>query len=382
MNTTATLPTNDRRALFTETGARMGLPPFHVEKDFWVCWVLAVFFNDAGVGPNLTFRGGTSLSKAWGIIERFSEDIDLAMSRAWLGDAKEPGEAGITSSEKERRLKTLRDECREMIAKVLQPLLEIAATGLSESSRIEIEPLEQARDPFCLYFEYPGTGLQPPASYNKAMVKVELSGRADGWPMEERTIRPYVAEAFPEQTGDPRLTLSCVRPERTFWEKAALVHEQNIRPGAQPLGPRQARHLYDLVRLWDAKVSDALGFQNLFDGVKAHRRTYFDYKWVDYENLTPTTLMLAPPKERLSEWRADYEAMQAMFINAPPQFEEILNRLRSIEGSLSHLLAHPHLRARGQTFARLDIRSGRAPENNSAAEADNRPASTAGERTG
>jgi len=337
MNTVATLPANDRRALFTETGARMGLPPFHVEKDFWVCWVLAVFFNDAGVGPNLTFRGGTSLSKAWGIIERFSEDIDLAMSRDWLGDAKEPGEVGITSSEKERRLKALRDECREMIAEVLQPVLENAAASLSEPFGIVVEPLEKARDPFCLYFEYPGTGLQPPAEYNKAMVKIELSGRADGWPMEERTIRPYVAEAFPEQTGDPRLTLSCVSPERTFWEKAALVHEQNIRPGEQPLSPRQARHLYDLVRLWDAGVSGAVGFQKLFEGVKAHRRTYFDYKWVDYESLTPTALVLVPPEERLSAWHADYEAMQAMFIDEPPKFEEILDRLRTIEGALSRL---------------------------------------------
>ena len=337
MNTVAHLSAEDRRALFTETGVRMGLPPFHVEKDFWVCWVLAVFFNDASVGPNLTFRGGTSLSKAWGIIERFSEDIDLAMSRAWLGDAKEPGAAGITSSEKERRLKALRDECREMITKVLQPVLEKAAATLQEPYRIEIEPLEKARDPFCLYFEYPGTGLQPPEEYNKAMVKIELSGRADGWPMEGRTIRPYVAEAFPEQTRDPQQALSCVRPERTFWEKAALVHEQNIRPGDQTLAPRQARHLYDLVRLWNAKVSDADGFQNLFDGVKAHRRTYFDYKWVDYETLTPRSLVLVPPEERLSAWRADYEAMQAMFINAPPHFEEILDRLRGIEGALSRL---------------------------------------------
>jgi len=334
MKTIANLPADDRRALFTETGARMGLPPFHVEKDFWVCWTLAVFFSDAGTGPNLTFRGGTSLSKAWGIIERFSEDIDLAMSRTWLGDAKEPGEAGITSAEKEKRLKALRDECREMIAVVLQPLLEKDASALSEPFRIEVEPLEKARDPFCLYFEYPGTGLQPPAAYNKAMVKIELSGRADGWPMEERTIRPYVAEAFPEQTGDPRLALSGVRPERTFWEKGALVHEQNIRLGDRPLAPRQARHLYDLVRLWDAKVADADGFPKLFDGVKAHRRTY---KWVDYESLTPATLRLVPPTERLSEWRADYEAMQAMFINAPPGFEDILDQLRAIEGALSRV---------------------------------------------
>lgn len=335
MNKIALLPATDRRALFTETGARMGLPPFHVEKDFWVCWVLSVFFDNPEVGPNLTFRGGTSLSKAWGIIERFSEDIDLAMSRLWLGDAKDPGEEGIAPAQKDRRLKALRDECRKMIAEVLLPVLQEAASGLSEPGRIEVDPLEKARDPFCLYFEYPGTGLQPPADYNKAMVKVELSGRADGWPMEERTITPYVAQVFPEQTGDPHLALSCVRPERTFWEKAALVHEQNVRPGKKPLAPRQARHLSDIVRLWDAKVAEAKGFNTLFEGVKDHRRTYFDYTWVDYEKLGAGDLQIVPPDERFAEWGADYEAMRVMFIHEPEDFQAILDRLGEIEKELS-----------------------------------------------
>lgn len=155
--------------------------------------------------------------------------------------------------------------------------------------------------------------------------------------MEERTIRPYVAEAFAEQTGDPWLKLSCVNPARTFWEKAALVHEQNIRPGEQALAPRQARHLYDLLRLWSANVFDADGFQNLFDGVKAHRRTYFDYKWVDYESLRPKALVLTPPAKRLPAWRFDYQAMQAMFIDKAPTFEEVLDQLRTIEGALKYL---------------------------------------------
>jgi len=213
MKAVAALSAKDRRDLFTETGVRMGLPPFHIEKDFWVCWTLAALFDDSNTGPHLTFRGGTSLSKAWGVIERFSEDIDLAMSRTWLGDASDPGEAGISTSEKERRLKALRDECRKAVAEQLTPALKTAAENtLSESFGLEVESLEKARDPFCLFFEYPGTGLKPPANYNKAMVKIELSGRADGWPMESRKIRPYVTEQFPEITGVVTLQLSCVRP--------------------------------------------------------------------------------------------------------------------------------------------------------------------------
>ncbi len=337
MNTVALLPAEDRLALFTETGAAQGLPPFHVEKDFWVCWALAALFGHEEIGPNLTFRGGTSLSKAWGLIERFSEDIDLAMSRSWLGPAKDPGEPGISASEKERRLKALRDECREMITHKLAPALQSAAASLPEPFRIEIEPLARARDPFCIHFEYPGTGLRPPADYNQALVKIELSGRADRWPMADRSIRPFIAESFPAETGDPRLTLSCVRPERTFWEKAALIHEQNIRPEERPLAARQARHLSDLVRLWDADVAASDGFLTLFTGVKAHRNTYFDYAWVDYEALTPGTLRLVPPEARLAAWRADYQAMRPMFFKEPTGFEGLVQQLRIIEESLTRL---------------------------------------------
>lgn len=335
MNIVAQLPSADRLALFTESGARLGLPPFHVEKDYWVCWVLAVLFGDPETGPNLTFRGGTSLSKAWGLIDRFSEDIDLAMSRAWLGNAKDPGEAGIATAEKDRRLKALRDECRDMIASRLLPVLQKAAGNLSEPWRIEVEPLEKARDPFCLYFVYPGTGLQPPERYNKAWVKIELSGRADGWPMEKRMIRPYVAEVFPNETGDPRLNLSCVRPERTFWEKAALIHEQNIRPENRPLAEHMARHLSDLVRLWEADVASAEGSDRLFEGVKAHRSAYFDYNWVNYGELTPSGLRLVPPQEKLPAWRSDFRAMRTMFIGDQPDFDEMIEKLMAIESSLA-----------------------------------------------
>lgn len=337
MNTVALLPAQDRRALFTETGAAQGLPPFHVEKDFWVCWVLAALFGHEDIGPNLTFRGGTSLSKAWRVIERFSEDIDLAMSRAWLGPAKDPGEPGISSSEKERRLKALRDECREMITGNLAPALQRTAKSLAEPFRIEIEPLAKARDPFCIHFEYPGTSLRPPADYNQALVKIELSGRADRWPMVDRVIRPYIADTFPAETGNPQLTLSCVRPERTFWEKAALIHEQNTRPEKRALAPRQARHLSDLMHLWNADVAAADGFGALFTGVKAHRSTYFDDAWVDYETLTPGSLRLVPPEARLADWRADYQAMRSMFFNEPAGFDELVQQLRLIEQSLARL---------------------------------------------
>ena len=334
MNAILTLSPKDRHDLFNEAGARLGLPPFHIEKDFWVCWTLCALFRAPKLNAHLTFRGGTSLSKGWDLIERFSEDIDLSMARGWFPDVKDPAEAGISSAERERRLKGLRNECRKVIAEVLCPVLTGEASKVPEPIRIEVEELEKARDPFCIYLEYPGTGLTAPADYNRAMVKIELSGRADGWPMEERTISPYVVRAFPDFCSGATLSLSCVRPERTFWEKAALVHEQNTRPGERSISPRQARHLYDLCRLWRvAKNSE--GFRALFDGVVAHRRGYFDYTWVDYDALSPGSLRLVPPEKRLAEWRADYSAMQPMFFAEAPDFKAVIALLREIEITLA-----------------------------------------------
>ncbi len=336
MKSIANLPREDRLALFNETGVRMGLPPFHIEKDFWVCWTLGVLFGHSEVGPHLTFRGGTSLSKAWGIIQRFSEDIDLAMARDWFGPLSDPGEMGINTAERERRLQALRHECRRVIAEVLLPVLEAEARRLKEGMMMEIEPLAKARDPFCIHVHYPQAGLSAPASYNRAAVKIELSGRAEGWPIEDREIVPYVAREFPGIDARAKCTLSCVKPERTFWEKAALLHEQNVRPGAVPLAPRQARHLYDLTRLWSVMPAGD-GFRELWDGVVKHRKSYFDYSWVDYGSLTPAKLKIVPPDERLAEWEADYRAMRAMFYAEPAEFEEVVLSLREIQEKIAAL---------------------------------------------
>lgn len=162
MNAIAQLSARDRRELFTEAAARSSLPPFHLEKDFWVCWTLGVLFGHDETRQHLTFRGGTSLSKAWRIIERFSEDIDLSISRQWFEDEKDPGEPGLSPSEVEKRLAKLRRHCRVAIETKLRPVLEEAIASLPGSPRIEMEPLEQARDPFCIHVHYPQTDLKAP----------------------------------------------------------------------------------------------------------------------------------------------------------------------------------------------------------------------------
>jgi len=337
MNQIIELSVDDRHDVFNEAGAQLGLPPFYVEKDFWVCWALRLMFDHETMGPHLTFRGGTSLSKGWELIERFSEDVDLAMSRDWVDpDLPNPGEAGINTAERDRRLRRLRHACRKAISDNLVPMLEAEVAELGDGASVVVASLEKARDPFVIELHYPKGGLEIPGDYNRAVVKIELSGRADDWPQQERPITPYVAEAFPDLGTWAPIMIACVEPARTFWEKASLLHELYTRPDKREIAARHARHLYDLVRLWD-HVADEPGLMELFTQVKAHRRAFFSYGWVDYEALGTADLVLVPPTDQLAAWRADYQAMGPMFSGDPPAFDATIESIKAIQAGLGAL---------------------------------------------
>jgi hypothetical protein len=304
------LSSEERTGVFTEAIAVLGISPFYIEKDFWVCWVLERLFGHENIGVHLTFRGGTSLSKGWGLIDRFSEDVDLAMSRNWVDpDLPRPDEAGIKNPERDRRLQRLRRACRKTIRDELLPLLENEAADLGDGAKISLVDLDQARDPFVIEVQYPNGGLKVPGDYHRAVVKIELSGRADDWPQEPRPITPYVADALPQIERESEMMIACVTPARTFWEKAALLHERHAQVSTSTLGARQSRHLYDLVRLWEF-VHDQEGLAELFEGVKLHRKTFFNYGRVDYDHLKPGDLVLAPPENQIGAWQSDYKAMR------------------------------------------------------------------------
>ena len=331
------LQPGERSEVFNEAGATLGLPPSYVEKDFWVCWTLGVLFGDPVSGQHLTFRGGTSLSKGWGLIRRFSEDIDLAMARVWV-EAKlpDPGEAGINTAERDRRFKRLRDACRQAIRDKLYPLLTTEVAKLGGEAKVELEDLDQARDPFVIKLHYPKGAIKAPGDYSQAVVKIELSGRADDWPQEARGISPYVFKALPQLGKSDPVNVQCVLPRRTFWEKAALLHEQHTRPEAKALAVRQARHLYDLVQLWESVSKDA-ELVKLFPGVMMHRQAFYGYSWVNYAKLKPGDLKLAPPEDRMRDWRLDYQAMATMFFEEPPEFDRLVASLREIKTKLGAL---------------------------------------------
>jgi hypothetical protein len=203
------------------------------------------------------------------------------------------------------------------------------------SVRIEVEAIENARDPFVVYFRYPESGLTPPSEYFQARVKVELSGRADSVPVSIRNVEPYVASIFPSLLPPGRqYEIPCLQPIRTFWEKVALLHEQNTRLERSAPASRQSRHLYDVHQLWrlGGLSESALIEDPLFRTVMQHRSQFFAYNWVDHQSLEPSDLKICPPDAELGSWRNDYRAMESMFIESAPKFEQVVATLRAIEG--------------------------------------------------
>ncbi len=318
------LSREEQKAFCEEAGAQLGLSAASVEKDYWVCWTLNELVTMPEWGRRLSFKGGTSLSKAWRLIERFSEDIDLVIDRSWLGFEEEtPGS---------KRLKWLRNECERRIQEELLPLLSSKFTSkLSGTWQLRLPATEEEGDGQTLVFEYPGV-LQQQIEYLRPYVKIELGARSDTDPSETPTIRPFVNEVFPGVLGEGWFEVRTVMAKRTFWEKALLLHEENCR-SERRIRDRLSRHYYDLWSMSEKGVDkEAIDDVELFKRVVDHRRVFFKVGSVDYDEMIQGQLRICPPQERLAEWEKDYSDMQSeMFYGTPPSFSSVIERISRVE---------------------------------------------------
>jgi predicted nucleotidyltransferase component of viral defense system len=334
VNTFLQIPPARRLNAFRQVDETMGLQAVSVEKDFWVCWTLRELFSLLGVGEHLTFKGGTSLSKAWKLIERFSEDIDLVVDKEALGFGGDAAPDKAPSQKQRKvRLESLMDACQAWVQGILQPALaeRIESTLGPTGWLLEVDP--EMPDGQCLLFHYPSVFSPEAAGYVRPVVKIELGARSDDWPNETRSIQPYVIEQFPALDPDATCSVRVLAAERTFWEKACLLHEETFRPADKPRKPRMARHYYDLWCLLRAGVGvKALVQAELFKRVAEHREIFFRFSWVDYSTHKPGTFRLVPPNDHLSHWKTDHHAMLGpMFFGETPTFDELIAAVAEFE---------------------------------------------------
>jgi hypothetical protein len=334
MKSFLTFSVDRKRMVCEQAQDKLGLPPATIEKDFWVCWTLNKLFNLPKWGEQLTFKGGTSLSKGWALIKRFSEDIDIVINRNALGfDNDRAPDRAPSKKQLYKRLDDLKEASQDCVNKTLLPLLrEAISREMPLELPWQLDPSPDDPDGQTLLMKYP-TAFAGRMAYLGQEVKIELGARSDTDPTKDIFIHPYIADAFPDLFTQSRFSVKTVAPERTFWEKAMLLHEETFRPPEKKRQARMARHYYDLYYLIEAGIGQqASGDLDLFARIAAHRQVYFRHRWVDYDTLRPGTLRLVPNEEQLADWRSDYAAMKdEMFFGKPPAFDDLINRAREFQ---------------------------------------------------
>lgn len=306
-----------KREIFTVTAQQRGLPDYAVEKDWWVVQTLDTIFQ-LDIAKHLLFKGGTSLSKAWKIINRFSEDIDLALNREYLGF-----NSGMVSK---TQVKKLREKSFEFVTTEFYGLLQkaFAEKGYSDVS-FDFENLGDGdQDPVSILIHYPA--ITEYSKYVLPRVKVEIGSRSLKDPFTNCEIVSFVGEEFSSQTfADTSITVPCVNPERTFLEKLFLLHEEFQRPEEKVRVERLSRHLYDASKIYKSEHVEKAYDSNLIKSIIQHRERFNNITGVDYKTLNPPSLHPIPSEQFLKAWEADYKTMQANMIPGDsPDFSDLL----------------------------------------------------------
>ncbi|MDP8220358.1 MAG: nucleotidyl transferase AbiEii/AbiGii toxin family protein [Candidatus Stygibacter frigidus] len=326
MNSIANLSEKEREDLFRETASRKHITNAVVEKDFWVVWSLDKIFSHSLLGANLKFKGGTSLSKIYGLIERFSEDIDLILN--WdLLTTEDPLEKRSNTKQAKFNIE-LNEKAKKYIKSELLP---IVSDILKPHCKCRIKQ----DDGFSIEIDYPSSFRD---SAILPHILLEIGPLAMWDPSRDFTIMSYSAQEFPELFENPTCKVIAIFAERTFWEKATILHQQANRAADKPIPSRYSRHYYDLAMMAQSGIKDkALDNISLLKNVIEFKQRFYSCKWAQYEKALPGTFKLIPPEYRIKELKKDYIAMQNMIYGERIEIDELLNRLKKLEDEINNL---------------------------------------------
>lgn len=330
------LKDSDKKVYFDVVANELDVTPQLIEKDFWVCWILKILFSLPESGTHLTFKGGTSLSKCYNVIKRFSEDIDVSIERSFLTSQEsiEP-DRKQSNKENQRRLDSLKQACQEKIAYVIIPELKhkIGAALLTIGKwEIKLDPDDS--DKQTILFTYPSTIDNSMNNYIQPVVKIELGARSDHWPVEVMSVKPYVSSASGKVTIEGT-QVRVLGAERTFWEKATILHA--IGYGSK-LRTRMSRHYYDVGEMVGSPIyGKAIQNIDLLIRVAEHKALFFKDSKARYDLAKPGSLRLMPQDEHIVQLNEDYQQMQEMFFEEPPTFDRIIEKLRGIEKQINSM---------------------------------------------
>ncbi len=327
MNNWLSLSKEDQIELFSNISTKTGLQPFSIEKDAWVSLVLRILFSSE-IGDHIIFKGGTSLSKVYNLIERFSEDIDFSIDRKYLGFDGE-----LTKGQ----IRKLRRASHKFSAEVLPDILKksFARYGVDEDLfNIEVPNVKVSdQDPEIIHVNYYSVFEED--SYLQSRVLIEMGARSLTEPMEIKSIKSIIDLHYPEsEFTEGSFNVQAVSPEKTLLEKMILLHEEFQKEYDKIRYHRMSRHLYDIYQIIKTEYGNrTLKDSQLFTNICAHREKLTPVKNVDYKELTINTLKFTPPIKFMDLYRADYKEMQTtMIFGESPNFEKLIADIEEYVG--------------------------------------------------
>lgn len=338
--------TDERRAMIQAVSQVKKIDEVSAEKDWWVTATLYALFHTS-ISEYLLFKGGTSLSKGWDIINRFSEDIDLALNRNFFLNVKQLSCATFSSNTQIHNLREkaqdyLLEEFKQELAGKMNELgLDVTVLGenevLDESGNPRKVPHD--KDPSVLYVQYPSL-YDPMTSYAIPTIKIEVSVLSMAEPFEMRRISSLVERVFEGEDVDSDMvqTIPTVSPARTFLEKAFLLCEEYQKD--EPRTHRMTRHFYDLEKLMQTPYAEvALSNPALYQQIVEHRRKFYHVGYVDYDQELPPNIQIVPSEEMMPAYKDDYNEMRHSFIYGNSlDFEELMARMELLQKRFREVL--------------------------------------------
>ena len=331
MDSVASWSPKDRKELFELTETKRGIPAALIEKDFWVCWILDKIFTNKDLSKGIVFKGGTTLSKVFNVIERFSEDIDLIID--WKELNTESPHKERSNKKQSKFIAELREAARIYIEKQFFPALNSLIGSTCEVSINRNKPLD-------IDIRYP---VSFPVSskenkYNRYEILLETGPIAESEPYDSFTITSYAAEEFPDKFNKSKIQVQSLKAERTFWEKATILHVEAHRSKDKVVPERYSRHYYDMMLLANSEIKNrAFADISLLERVVRFKNKFYHSAWANYQTAVIGSFKLVPPEHVRVSLKKDYDDMKIMIFGKTPTFDEIMDSVEILETEINQL---------------------------------------------
>jgi len=322
------LSVNDRKTILETAAATLGQRAAVLEKDVWVCWALQALFSMPNAHP-MAFKGGTSLSKVYSIIDRFSEDIDITLDYQQFNDAFDPFVENASKNAIKKFSERLKAHVHQYANNVVCPYIESQLHKLPTSEEYSIDISDDGEK---IWVHYP-SAIEDTDEYIQSSILIELGGRNVINPNEQHIVSPYIAELVTD-LGLPSGQVIVLSPQRTFWEKATLIHVECNRNTLRADANRLSRHWYDLIMLAQHGLGiAAISNRELLADVVRHKKIFFYTSYANYNACLDNEFRLIPDNALISELQKDYKTMTSsgMIYGKPLSFDEIMAKTHEIE---------------------------------------------------